>query len=130
MTHITDTSALTPRNSCAVEYSSYDNTYHLRSFLLRKNHEPNAFQLVQLAMFTKAAEFVLSLSSLLLLSNRAVKNTSHLSFVMSYIFKKAILYTNSGFSINYPRIQYKLSEGIGNPWQSARGKDCSYTICI
>ena len=104
MAHVTETPALTNTYNSAVEYSSYDNTYHLRSFLLRKNHEPTALQLVQQDMFTKASEFVLSLSSLLLLSSRTVNKSAHLSFVMSYIFKKAITYNSGGFSVNYRKV--------------------------
>jgi hypothetical protein len=105
MTHVSETPALTTRNySCAVEHNPYDNTYQLRSFLLRKNREPNAFQLVQQEMFKKAMEFVLSLSSLLLLSNRTGKRAVHLSFIMAYVYGKAIIYTGSGFSIDYQKV--------------------------
>ena len=104
MSHLSDSTTLTNQRSNVVEYSSYDNTYHLRSFLLRKNREPNAFQLVQQEMFSKAAEFVLNLSPLLLLSNRTISKTAHLSFVMSYVYRKAITYSSKGFSINYPRV--------------------------
>ncbi|AEW01227.1 hypothetical protein Niako_4987 [Niastella koreensis GR20-10] len=61
MSHLSDNTTLTNNRSSVVEYSSYDNTYHLRSFLLRRNREPNAFQLVQQEMFSKAAEFSLCL---------------------------------------------------------------------
>jgi hypothetical protein len=104
MTHVTEIPTLTNTYNSVVEYSSYDNTYHLRSFLLRKNHEPTALQLVQQDMFIKASEFVLCLSSLLLLSSRTVNKSAHLSFVMSYIFKKAITYSNAGFSVNYRKV--------------------------
>lgn len=104
MSQLSENTALTNNRSNVVEYSSYDNTYHLRSFLLRKNREPNAFQLVQQEMFSKAAEFVLSLSPLLLLSNRTISKTAHLSSVMSYVYRKAITYSSSGFGINYPRV--------------------------
>lgn len=104
MAHVTNTPTLTNTYNSVVEYSSYDNTYHLRSFLLRKNHEPTALQLVQQDMFTKASEFVLCLSSLLLLSSRTVNKSTHLSFVMSYIFKKALTYNGAGFSVNYRKV--------------------------
>src|SRR5687768_471240 len=104
MTHVTETTTLTNRYNSLVEYSSYDNSYHLRSFLLRKNQEPTALQLVQQDMFKKAAEFVLSLSSLLSLSNKTVYKPAYLSFVMSYIFKKAISYNSHGFSVNYRKV--------------------------
>jgi hypothetical protein len=104
MGHTTETFTFTNKRSNVVEYSSYDNTYHLRSFLLRRNREPNAFQLVQQEMFAKSAEFVLTLSSLLLLSNRTISKTTHLSFVMSYVYRKAILYSNGQFRINYQKV--------------------------
>jgi len=104
MAHLTETSASANRRSNVVEYSSYDNTYHLRSFLLRKNREPNAFQLVQQEMFSKAAEFVLSFSSLLMLSSRTSSKTAHLSSVMSYVYRKAIAYNNARFHIDYRKV--------------------------
>jgi uncharacterized protein DUF6266 len=104
MAHVTETPTLTNTYNSVVEYSSYDNTYHLRSFLLRKNHEPTALQLAQQDMFIKASEFVLCLSPLLLLSNRTVTKSAHLSFVMSYIFKKAITYNSGEFSVNYRKV--------------------------
>ena len=103
MLNTSDNTTIT-KGSKVVEYSSYDNTYHLRSFLLRKNREPNAFQLVQQEMFSKAAEFVLSLSPVLLLSNRTINKTAHLSAVMSYVFRKAITYNNSRFGIDYSKV--------------------------
>jgi len=128
MSQFSESTALTNRRSNVVEYSSYDNTYHLRSFLLRKNREPNAFQLVQQEMFSKAAEFVLNLSPLLLLSSRTNSKTAHLSAVMSYVYRKAIIYSNSGFSIDYPKVL--ISHGNLPPAEKAVTKTSAGAICF
>jgi len=120
MTPLAENTALTNKRSNVVEYSSYDNMYHLRSFLLRKNREPNAFQLVQQEMFSKAADFVLTLSPVLLLNNRTISQTAHLSSVMSYVYRKAITYSSKGFSINYPRVL--VSHGNLLPAETAATK--------
>lgn len=64
----------------------------------------SALQSAHQAMFSKAAEFVLSLTSLLSINNRAIGKIIHLDSIMSDILKNAIIATENGFGINYEKV--------------------------
>jgi hypothetical protein len=72
----------------------------LQHNLLRINQAKADFQQMQQERFKKAAEFVLSLSSLLMLSNKCGKTTD-LNTLTAHVFKDAISCRAAGLHIDY-----------------------------
>lgn len=83
---------------------SKDDRFSLHDYLHRRKCQLSALQSAHQAMFSIAAEFVLSLTSLLTISNRTICQTTHLESIMSYIIENAIIATENGFGINYRKV--------------------------
>ena len=76
----------------------------LHDYLHGRKCQLSALQSAHQAMFSKAAEFVLSLTSLLPINNHAFSKPVHLASLMSYILENAIIFTGTGFSIDYRKV--------------------------
>jgi hypothetical protein len=76
----------------------------LQQNLPRNNQAKADFQQMQQERFKKAAEFVLSLSSLLMLSNGKGGQPTDLNTITAHVFKDAISYTAAGLHVDYRNV--------------------------
>jgi hypothetical protein len=81
-----------------------DNPFLLQRKLLRKHQPSTDFLQLQQERFKKAAEFVLSISSLLMLSNGKGEKITDLNTVTADVFKDVIFCTATGLQFNYRNV--------------------------
>jgi hypothetical protein len=101
----------------SVHLSAFNNELHQATSCLHKNksillhhnlpqnNQAKAdFQQMQQERFKKAAEFVLSLSALLIMSKPGSLKRTYLNSILTFVYKNAIAVTEKGFAINYRKV--------------------------
>jgi hypothetical protein len=89
-----------------------DNPFLLQRKLLRKHQPSTDFLQLQQERFKKAAEFVLSISSLLMLSNGKGEKITDLNTVTADVFKDAIFCTAAGLQFNYRNVLVTMANRL------------------